>query len=373
MDPVQAVIDQAKYLTLMAFVVGVGIVALVGLGYLLVLWIRFKDREKRSLEFVLMQVAVPRENEIKIDAAEQMFAALSSVQSGGGFLGFLKPQEHMSFEIVAQKEDIRFYVSVPARLKDLMEKQIHGAYPGAEVKEVDEYEIFSDKGKVAFAGLKLGSASFYPIKIYKDLPVDPLSSITSGLAKMGENEGAVIQILISPADNKWQKAGRAHISKTKKNESDPEKAKYNVDPKTYEAIENKCSKPGFETTVRLVVSSTSKESAEGHLSNFVSAFSQFNSDHNQFKKAKIRIKQMFMIDFIYRYQPIFGPKSILSVEELATLYHFPNKSIETPHIFWLMAKRAPAPALVPKENGLHLGRAFTGEWSGRCIYRMMIG
>ncbi|MEK7513563.1 MAG: type IV secretion system DNA-binding domain-containing protein [Patescibacteria group bacterium] len=358
MDPVQAVIDQAKYLTLMAFVVGVGIVALVGLGYLLVLWIRFKDREKRSLEFVLMQVAVPRENEIKIDAAEQMFAALSSVQSGGGFLGFLKPQEHMSFEIVAQKEDIRFYVSVPARLKDLMEKQIHGAYPGAEVKEVDEYEIFSDKGKVAFAGLKLGSASFYPIKIYKDLPVDPLSSITSGLAKMGENEGAVIQILISPADNKWQKAGRAHISKTKKNESDPEKAKYNVDPKTYEAIENKCSKPGFETTVRLVVSSTSKESAEGHLSNFVSAFSQFNSDHNQFKKAKIRIKQMFMIDFIYRYQPIFGPKSILSVEELATLYHFPNKSIETPHIFWLMAKRAPAPALVPKENGLHLGKSI---------------
>ena len=63
-----------------------------------------------------------------------------------------------------------------------------------------------------------------------------------------------------------------------------------------------------------------------------------------------------MIDFIYRYQPIFGNKSILSTEELATLYHFPNKSIETPHIFWVRAKRAPAPAQVPKE-GLYLGKS----------------
>ena len=55
-------------------------------------------------------------------------------------------------------------------------------------------------------------------------------------------------------------------------------------------------------------------------------------------------------------QPIFGAKSILSVEELATLFHFPNKSIETPHIFWLNAKRAPAPAQIPKE-GLHLGKS----------------
>src|SRR3989344_2342346 len=44
-----------------------------------VIWVRNKDREARSLEFVLLQVAVPRDNEIKIDAAEQMFASLYSV------------------------------------------------------------------------------------------------------------------------------------------------------------------------------------------------------------------------------------------------------------------------------------------------------
>ncbi|MCG2692303.1 hypothetical protein L6272_05790, partial [Microgenomates group bacterium] len=322
MDQITALIAQAKYLVLIAFLLGLGMVGLVGVLYVFAHWLKFKDREKRSLEFVVLQIAVPRDNEVKIDGAEQMFASLFSVKKGGGFLGFMKPQDHLSFEIVAKKEDIRFYVSVPERLKDLVEKQIHGTYPGADIKEVDEYNVFSDHGKVAFAAMKLANASFYPIQIYKDLPTDPLSSLTAGLAKMGDNEGAVVQVLISPADKKWQKAGRSFTSKTKKEEADPETAKYNIDPKTYEEIESKCSKPGFETMIRMVVSSTTKESAEAHLSNLTSSFSQYNSDHNSFTKIKIRLKKLFMIDFIYRYQPLFGSKSILSTEELATIYHF---------------------------------------------------
>jgi len=357
MDQATVLIEQLKYFTLLAFLLGFAAVGAIGLLYILAHLFKFKDREKRSLEFVLLQVAVPRDNEIKIDAAEQMFSSLTSIKSGGGILSFLKPEEHLSFEIVAKKEDIRFYVSVPNKLQDMVEKQIHGTYPGADIKEVDEYNIYTDHGKVAFASLKLTRLSFYPLQIYKDLPVDPLSSITAAMAKMGDNEGAAIQILVAGANNKWQKAGRSFISKTKKNEADPEKAKYNVDPKTYEEIENKCSKPGFEATIRIVVSSTTKESAEAHLSNIVSAFTQFNSDHNGFKKAKIRLKKLFMIDFIYRYQPIFSSKNILSTEELATIFHFPNKSVETPHIYWLMAKRAPAPAMIPKE-GLYLGKSI---------------
>ncbi|MCL5091182.1 MAG: type IV secretion system DNA-binding domain-containing protein [Patescibacteria group bacterium] len=327
-------------------------------GQLALVWYRNRNREERSLKYVLLQVAVPRDNEIKIDAAEQMLSALSSLYKGGR-LAFLKLQEHISFEIVGLPEDIRFYISVSDKLRDMVEKQIHGAYPGAEIKEVPEYNIFSEKGKVAYADFQFRSSAYMPIKVYKDLPVDPLSAITSSLAKMQEGEGAAIQILITPTNKKWASAGRKYLSKTKKSESDPEKANYKMDPKQMEAIENKCSKPGFEVCARIVVSSTDQASAKAHLQNLKGAFEQLSSDQNGFKGRKIRLNQFFMTDFIYRFQPLFyfnRNKIILSTEELATIFHLPNKSLETPYIFWLNAKRAPAPQQIAKE-GLYLGKS----------------
>ncbi|MBI2267836.1 MAG: type IV secretion system DNA-binding domain-containing protein [Candidatus Blackburnbacteria bacterium] len=325
-------------------------------------WIGFvifkgRNREKRSLDSVLLEIAVPRDNEVKIDAAEQMFASLFAIKKGGWKTKF-DTQEVISFEIVGRAEDIRFYVWCSKRLKDLVEKQIHGAYSDAEIIEVPEHNIFSREGKVAYAALELRSASFYPIKTFKDLPTDPLSSLTSALAKMSASEGAVIQILISPADSEWKDLGQAYLSRTKKAEADPQQASYKVDAKTLEAVDNKLSKPGFETSIRIVVSSHSQELAKAHLDNIKASFEQFSGEHNGLKSRKIRNKGSFVDDFWYRYHSLFNVfgnnKSVFNSEELATIFHFPNKQITTPHIFWLNAKRAPAPAQIPT-SGLYIG------------------
>jgi len=79
----------------------------------------------------------------------------------------------------------------------------------------NEYNIFSREGKVAFTSLKLRSENYEPIKVYKDLPTDSLSSITSVLAKMTEGEGAAIQILITPADSNWKKIEEVILLKLK--------------------------------------------------------------------------------------------------------------------------------------------------------------
>lgn len=355
MDFLTRLADLSTLFLVLILIAGIVVVLFIGLFYLFLMWLKFHNREEKSLNFVLLQVAVPRENETKIDAAEQLFASLYSIKESGFFSKF-KAQDHISFEIVAEKEDIRFYISLPDSIRDLVEKQIHGAYPGAEVKEVEEYNIFSEDGKVECASLVLDSSSYYPIKAFRDLPTDPLSSITSTLAKMQDGEGAVVQMVVSPASNKWSKAGRSYISETKTREADPEEANYSVDPKDLEKIENKCSKPGFNTSIRVVVSAKTKPAAKSHLDNITASFSQFNSDLNKFKKKKIWLKKFFMINFIYRYQSIFGGNSVLSAEELATIYHLPNQSIETPHIHWLAAKTAPAPAEVPKK-GLYMGKS----------------
>lgn len=348
-------------LTFWAISLGLGLLVLlflVGLLYLFFQWLRNKNREEYSLGFVLLEVRLPKDNEIKIDAAEQMFASLYAIYEGDWFKKLIKPQDHFSFEIVALKEDIRFYLSCPGNLQDLIEKQVHGAYPGAEIYQVDEYNIFSEQGKVAFAAIKLSSAPYYPIKTYKELATDPLNSLTSALAKMTDGEGAAIQFVFSPAGNNWQTAGESYVAATKKREANPETAKYQTDQKTYEQIETKISKPGFKTAIRIVVSSPHESAAKMHLKNITGSFAQYGSNLNQLSPVKhIWIKQLFMIDFIYRYMPLLGRgSSILNTEELASIFHFPNKMVETPHIHWLNAKRAPAPAEIPT-SGLFLGKS----------------
>lgn len=324
--------------------------------YMLFQWLKYRNKEQYALDFVTLLAALPKDNEIKIDAAEQMFASLHSLYKGG-FESWLKPQDHFSIELVGLKEEIKFYISVPRRLRDLVEKQVHGAYPGAHIEERDEVNIFSEKGKVAFAALKLKEADFSPIKTYKDLPTDGLSLITSALSKMSDGEGAIIQILIQPTGDSWRKQGSSYISNTKKKEADPEKATYSNDPKRLEGIDNKIGKPGFKTSIRVVVSSPQQYSADSHLNNILSAFAQFSSSHNSFEKTRIWVKQLFIIDFLYRYMPMFSRgQFILNSEELATVFHFPNKTVETHHIHWLKAKNAPAPENIP-QSGLYLGKS----------------
>jgi hypothetical protein len=359
-DPLQLVSSLAGGLVSLVLFVGLTVLVLV-FGYMFMQWLKHRRREDYALDFITLQVRLPKENEIKIDAAEQMFAGLYSLKKSG-LLSFAKPEHMIAFEIVGLKENISFYVSCARDIRDLVEKQIHGAYPQADIREHDEVNIFSEKGKVAFASLKLEKANYYPIKTYKDLPTDSLSLLTSALGKMGEGEGAIVQLLIEPAPKGWQSGSRSYVASQKKREADPDKATYSHDPKEMEAITTKADKPGFRVSIKMVVSSPSLVLAESHLNNLMGAFAQFTSAHNNFKKPWMFLKHLFMIDFLYRYMPLFFWQTpILNTEELATVFHFPNKTIETHHIQWLIAKHAPAPHQIPQE-GLRLGKSvYRGE------------
>ncbi len=330
--------------------------------YLAVIWSRMKKREQISLEMITLEIKLPKDNEIKVDAAEQMFASFASLKKSG-FFHFLDIDDVLAFEIVGKKADIKFYVSAPSRIIDLVEKTIYGYYPTADIKKVDEPNIFTEDGKVAYAALVEKGSSYLPLKTFKEVPNDTLSALTSPLSKMDDNEAAMIQLLIRPAESSWKKEGKSYVASTKKNEANPEKATFKTDPKSLEKIDEKTSKSGFETTIRLVVCSPSQDMAGTHLRNLKTAFSQFNSDQNGLKSARVLFKGGFMMNFIYKFFPVFEPfmsKSVstLSSEELATIFHFPNKTVETPHLQWLKAKTAPVAAEVPQDEGTFIGYGY---------------
>ncbi len=345
------------------------LILLAFLAYGLIIWIRIKDREKKSLEMVTLLLVVPEDNEVKIDATEQILNSLTSIYKSAKikFLQGLQLQTNIALEIIGTHNDIKFYIHVPKKYQDLVEKQIYGVYAGANIQEVDEPNVFSANGKVEYAWLVQKKSPYFPIKTYKEMPTDPLASITSTLSKLSLDETVSIQLVITPTNGKWAKNGKSFISSTKKSESNPEKASYKVESKQLEAIENKVNKPGFEVALRMVSCAPSSEIAKANISNVKACFSQFESPWNKLGNKKIRFKQLFMEDYIYKYPVIIWTKSrtIMSTDEIASIFHLPNKSISTPNIYWLKAKKAPAPIDSPQE-GMYIGdnlyRGITKEF-----------
>lgn len=395
------------------------IIFVVGGGLAVLLWFKHKKNllqvhSERLSDFVMLQVFVPRDftgekkdnqppkdfREI-ISVAEQLFSSCSNL-SQKGWKSIIYGQSAVSFEIIAKAQEIGFYIGVPRSFQTFFEKQILGFYPTAQVEETQDFKIFREDLRPALGALKQERRFILPIKTYKYLESDPLGNIANALSKLGENTRADIQILVRPLYNqnwRWatEKASRS-ISEGKSvsfgKRSWPMKLVQGIislfnfgsshattkgGPSTsasdqlarltplqeeqMKTLSEKAGKTGLEAQIRILVLSPSKEESERHLQNIFGSFAQFGSpERNAFRLSKINDKGLnqFLSHFILR--NFWGKgRLIVNLEELATIYHFPNQNVETPSIQWLLAKRSPAPANLPKE-GIVLGEnIFRGE------------
>lgn len=308
-----------------------------------------KDSNEKVLDNVTFEVKIPRQNEIEIGVAEQMFANLTGIAGKGKGLGkYFSVENAISFEMVGLPGEIRFFVNCPRKVSDLVEKQILGSYQEADVTMVPDYNIFAENSRVDFTTLQLEEDEYCPVTIYEDFTGDPLANILSPLSKMAQGEGSLIQIIIAPAESKWQKSGSSFVRNAEENASDPEKKKSGVSQDKLEAIKKKISKPGFRTEIRIVTSAANDSLAKMHLDNIVSAFDQFNNPQiNKFKKVKMKksAEKDFVKDVLFRRTP-YKSSMILNVAELATIFHMPNKNVDTPNIQWLLSREAPAGNIV---------------------------
>lgn len=299
--------------------------------------------ERLSLETQIFEVRLPQSNEVEIQAADQLFSGLSGIAGKlTSFKKWFSARNFVSFEIIAFPENIRFYVCAPKKIATLVEKQINAAYPDAEVTPSKNYNIFPEEAKVAFASMKLKEDSYKPIRTYEELNIDSMSVVTSSMSKLSKGEAIAYQIILTPAGSDWRNDGKKFVNKVRENNSDPEKSKINVDEEVLAGIEKKTEKVGFFTDVRIVSVAKSSDEASANLTAVASALDQFKYEGvNEFKKESLSnsAQQKFIKNFVYR---IPEETNVLNTAELSTLYHFPNQTVKTPHIHWLLSKRAPA-------------------------------
>ncbi|MFA6305322.1 MAG: type IV secretory system conjugative DNA transfer family protein [Candidatus Gracilibacteria bacterium] len=404
-------------------VIALSVLILGGVIVLVLQYLQYKMNIERTFNMVFLEIKVPRKEskEDKEVEGEQFSMQKDFKEICGGIMSqfysalysiynkhldkLLKDQEFLSLEFAVIDSLVHFFIVCPRNLSPLIEKQITAFFPDCYIEQVEDYNIFKPTSKVVSTYMVPEKDFYYPIKVYSRMNADPLNGIINSLSKIDKNEGAAIQIMVKPVKSGWQDKGRKKASEIFQNKKKHRAQWYNPlswliaifdllvkgeaakdSPETAEkttpltdeevkAMEEKNSKPGFETIIRLVSSADSKDEAKANLITMKSAFSQYQaSNGNGFENTIWHNNKTLVTNFIFRnfrrgvQQWFASKKMVLSVDELASVFHIPNiRFNKYPSIAWQNFKIAPLPPNIPQE-GLLLGyNLYRGEKKKVCI------
>lgn len=332
-------------------------------------------------------------NEEVLSKAQVMYNIISSTVIKG-FKSRIYGQRHISFEIIVHEGLVHYYTIVPAVLTDVVKQAVSAAYPTARLEEVEEKNIFNKVGKLGgtIGGeFTLKKSYVYPISTYQESKTDGARALLNALSSVSRDDGVGIQILIRPAFDGWTKNSVFSANKIKKDkgsskpsvgeffnpkgiigalwqppelkESKPEdKQLTSLEQGLVEAIEEKTKHPGYETLIRVVVSSDTAARSQALLKNIVAAFSLFDSTtNNGFKFNSSKDIEELVTSYIFRFFPQTVNQNILNSVELATIFHLPNQnSIPTSQVQRQMAKQVDGPVQVMEEGFLLGYNEFRG-------------
>ncbi len=317
----------------------------------------------RSVQSKLLLLRVPRTNDKKELAAEQMFASIHGLLLKERKSIFSKTgREHLSFEIAALHKQTGFYIWVPEYLVSYIEEQVYAQYPSVQIAEVEDYMLHGNEYQThLYADVVLQANDVLPIKTFPSFEVDPLAAITASLAKLEENERAVIQFLIRPAYNSWYTKAQKYAAQIQNGTSFGGLAKAlmsgtdntttkqlsPVEQARIKAAEEKSQKLAYETKIRVIYEgNVSPVEANMRLQAIIASFKQFNSTNlNGFTAKKnhtFNAGDEALINRVFS-----GTGFVCNIEEVASVYHLPHTNVETPFIQWASARTAEPPANLP--------------------------
>jgi hypothetical protein len=312
-----------------------------------------------------------------------------------------------SFELASVDGEVRIYANVPKKkIKNALESLLYANYPGIEVVELPvcySAEVKNDLTKhdfMAFHFTKKGD-EVLPIKTYIDFGLDrmpkeeekfePMAPLLEHIGKCKPHERIWIQWLCTPhvkQDFKggylkekptWEKAAKEMIKvmMAAERSSDPDSP---VTPSrltqgerdTIAAIERNVSKYAYEVSIRAMYITLDKDKFDGDMIGpILRGMSQWDMiGRNQIgigwrtdfnwnmisdpTGAKKKFYKKRELDFYKGRNWLDGdaknhsdaPK-VMSVEELASMFHIPGTSVITPSLARVDATRRNAPINLP--------------------------
>jgi len=255
----------------------------------------------------------------------------------------------------------------------------------------------------------LRAPNCYPIRTYpmfeesvEERRVDPIALLLETISKLKVDEQIWIQILARPTGDDWRKESEAIVNKItgKKEEKKPGfwdfygfgvtlpqilKSPIEHPPlegedkkrdefsfrmllmtpgqkEVVEGIEKKIAKLGFETTIRFLFIDKRDAFSRDNVASLQGFFRQFNTQNlnllkpdkdtmtagirEPFKRLRMHWRQRLIYE---RYRDLIfnHHKSILNIEELATVYHFPIVGVESTYLEKVESRKGGPPPALP--------------------------
>lgn len=327
---------------------------------------------------------------------------IGSISAKNTIMNFIFHHAKISLEMFYDKGLVYFYVVAYKEHMTLIRQQITSNYPDAEIKLLPKSEMPDIKPVwyiLETATIGKETDDIYPIKTYKYFEDDPLSTYTNNFGSLKKTDVACIQWVIKPLGASWtrrtKKAARLvakweykkwlkfgifgsafnfiiapiswFIYRIVKNEAvsgdgtnapgasggDSYKIFNQAETEAQKMVGESAGQQGFEASIRILVSSDTRESAHEGLHSLVASGSVFTDEYNNQLDNPQMIEDVFRFFFTplryfaYQFRLIGILQSIsrFSTDELTTMFHFPDiKYNKSPIIAWLDYKMLPVPA-----------------------------
>jgi len=353
-------------------------------------WMKFRQAYWWSKQDTkLFELKIPREVLKSPLAMETVLASMHRAGGEGTFwdrsiLGKFRPA--YSLELVSFEGQIRFFVWGRKGMQNAIETSFYGQFPEVQIVEVDDYALRFpiDLEKYGVWGMQyaLTKDDVYPIKTYVDygldkdpkeeFKVDPFGNVLEFLGSVGKGQQVWIQMVIQVTTKSWRKDGAAEIKKIKEEAKEAEGSEGPVmlsedQKRAVEAVDRNTSKLAYDVGMRGIYIAEQDKFNGAMIPGLINAYRQFSSESlNGFKPKggmtqfddypweSQRMKDEVKAHLLTKYKrrgffraPDVDHTFVLSVEELATIYRIPSRTIEVPTLPRIQSSTGEPPANLP--------------------------
>lgn len=311
-------------------------------------------------------VTIPRETEVTAESAATFLSTFPAILHKSWFDIVIKgePKPVVALEVAVWEQKIRFLVTCSSHLTQFIISQIQSTYPLAVIVPIED-PLARFGAKLSVGELKLSLASFYPLKTWADFrDTDPINSYLSVMSKAEPNEVIWMQWVLGSAPHDWQNAGRAALDNGRNMGSTKTQNGYQEKRGTLpnaRGIEEKIAQAGFAVTARIGVTNP------GRLGEMGAVFGVFgNPMGNSWGLNRPLFANKAKKALLLR-QP--SGKRVVSVTELATVWHLPSDKVRIPMILWGQNVFSEPPENLPVAEGASDEEKQQINFFGRAVFK----